>query len=242
MIKKILIIMILPAAVFFESAFSQNLLKVKKSQTAHIYVINKGSISASVKIKRIENVISNGSVNFFCWDVCYPPGTATTTGFITIAPGDTSKNFYGDYDLGTSVDSSDITYCFYNKDNSVQSTCANVIYGTQWGGKTDSLYAIISIDFTTGISEISSFNNKINRATPNPADDYTVFSYNLIPGEKSAFIIIRNMLGAVVHKTKISSDQKTVTITTSDLLPGIYFYSLEIENELQSVKRLIVSR
>lgn len=209
----------------------------------HIHVYNDGTNSIDVKVERIENTIADGSVNYFCWDVCYSPGVSISQNPITIASEDTATNFYAVYELNGTTDTSDITYAFFRSGKSTSDTIfVNVIFGP--GSPADTVYPVISIGALNTLSENLTFSNKntISNASPNPANTFIRLNYSLKADAKQASIIIRNMLGSVVKEIKLQEKQGKVIYPTSYLKSGIYFYSLIVDGEICSSRKLVIGR
>jgi len=75
---------------------------------------------------------------------------------------------------------------------------------------------------------------------PNPANQQTGISFQLPSPSSEARIMLRNLLGSVVKEIKVNGSANKVSINTSDLNNGLYFYSILFENKILSTKKLIV--
>jgi len=78
-------------------------------------------------------------------------------------------------------------------------------------------------------------------ARPNPANAYTWIHYYLANTNQNAQLIIRNLVGTVVHSEILDSTADRVKINTSNFANGIYIYSLIIDQRPVSSKRLIIA-
>lgn len=96
--------------------------------TARIDVTYTGPDSLSVRVRRVENNLVEGTTNYFCWGLCYTPMVDTSSRIITIQSGETSSEFYGDYQPKGNAGSSSITYYFYNPENPNQEVGVEVHY------------------------------------------------------------------------------------------------------------------
>jgi hypothetical protein len=78
-------------------------------------------------------------------------------------------------------------------------------------------------------------------AYPNPANNNATISYNLPSNYNSGKIIIRNMIGKEVKTIAINGGSNSkMTISTSDMPNGVYFYSIIGDGKPLSTKKLIV--
>ncbi|MFH1319033.1 MAG: T9SS type A sorting domain-containing protein [Bacteroidota bacterium] len=206
----------------------------------HIYVYNDGTNSIDVKVERIENTIAAGSVNYFCWDICYTPGVSISPDPVTIAPGDTCTKFYAVYELHGTTDTSDITYAFFRSGKSTADTVyVNVIFSPN-SIPSDTFYISIGILSTIGEGSAFSDKNKVSNSHPNPANAFFSLNYSLKADTKHASIIIRDMLGSVVKETRLQGKQGKVIYQTSGLKTGIYFYSLVVDGKICSTRKIVV--
>ena len=100
---------------------------------------------------------------------------------------------------------------------------------------TDSWHANkveIGSDMTKGIE----FSNPF----PNPANQQTDINIQWPSPNSEARIMLRNLLGTVVKDFKVQGTKSQISIVTSDLNSGLYFYSVMFENKILFTKKLIV--
>lgn len=76
-------------------------------------------------------------------------------------------------------------------------------------------------------------------AIPNPSSGETKFEF-FIPSEySSAEIVIYDLNGSIVKTVKVSSGDKTITVSLTDLSAGMYFYALELPTKARTIKKII---
>lgn len=83
-------------------------------------------------------------------------------------------------------------------------------------------------------------NYSLSNAYPNPANAETKLDYNFKVITSNAKIIIRSLLGYVVSEHNIEDNAGTISIPTSDLPGGIYFYSLSVGGDIIITRKLVV--
>ena len=111
-----------------------------------------------------------------------------------------------------------VKYCFYDINNPTDETCVTITYETN----------------TTEIDDYKPL-TKLGDFYPNPANDIVYFSFN---GNLATLKLI-DILGNNVKE--ILLDQKTVKkLDISDMNKGIYFGNLIVNDQVVSIKKLIV--
>lgn len=191
---------------------------------SYIFVKNNSANTIHVKVKKVELSLIHGTLNYFCWGLCYQNNVYVSRDSIDIRSGTTNKtDFSGHYSPLDSVGVSIIRYVFFDQNILADTVCVNVKYDTR----------LLGIDNT-----LPKNSNNIS-VYPNPADNFTSFVYKLEQGT-SASVAIRNILGSIVKEINLNDPEGKITVNTSDLGDGIYFYSL-IENGFsKSTRKLIV--
>ncbi len=79
----------------------------------------------------------------------------------------------------------------------------------------------------------------VSEVYPNPTREFVSVDYD-ITGLNNAKVVIFNLLGSKVKEIELSDPVGTLKVNTSDLLEGIYFYSLLINNESLITQKLII--
>jgi hypothetical protein len=112
------------------------------------------------------------------------------------------------------------------------------VYNTNAGTKDT---AKITIQYTcaTGIHEETAASAFISDAYPNPVSTDFSVSYHMNSFAKSA-ITITDVLGKKVKEVKLSEKEGVVTINTTQLREGIYFYSLIVNNQVTATKKIVI--
>ncbi len=82
-------------------------------------------------------------------------------------------------------------------------------------------------------------NISVRKIYPNPASAAAYLDYNLLQNIK-AKITIRNILGKVVREYELPRGERKIRIPTTDFESGIYLYTLSINGQAKSSRKLIV--
>ena len=169
-----------------------------------------------------KNVISvpSGMDNTFCWGgLCYGVNTLVSTQFLTLNPGQgNSVSFTGYFDAYCEQGIGVVEYCFYPVSDTLDRSCITVTYHGSATSVNDNPYYANVGDFY-----------------PNPANDIVYFNFN---GNLATLKLI-DILGNNVKDLSLSQ-QGVQKLDLSDMNKGIYFGNLIVNNEVVSIKKLIV--
>lgn len=101
---------------------------------------------------------------------------------------------------------------------------------------TISFYASITYSGPTGIQNYTTTTTLF--ASPNPAKDNVTINYNI--SNSPAKLVVRNMVGATVLSQDINPADNKARISLANFKAGVYFYSIEQNNQILMTKKLIV--
>lgn len=77
---------------------------------------------------------------------------------------------------------------------------------------------------------------------PNPYTQRTTIKFRIPQNCNNAYIYIYDMRGVMLKQIEISAELGYVTIESSELAPGMYIYSLIVNNKEVDTKRMILSK
>lgn len=243
--KKI-ILSLLSSVVIFTMAFSQSFELYHDNQVfpsggsftvadvpsaslmlGHMSIKNVSSTAKLVMAKKEEIQVVPGSMNTFCWVVCWANTIFVSPMGITLEPGVTNNEFSGDYMPLNNAGVTIMRYTFFDDAN-----------------PSDSAHFYIHFNAgTVGVNDLAgNGKNTFSAAYPNPARSQVSIDYALNPESRNAKISIHNLLGSVVKEARLNDLSGKLTLDVSDLNEGFYFYSIIINNEVLETKRLVISR
>ncbi|MCB9186187.1 MAG: T9SS type A sorting domain-containing protein [Flavobacteriales bacterium] len=186
-----------------------------------------GSAPINVKVMRMTIDTVPGTDNYFCWDQCYEPPVSVSPTAITIQPGQRVEQFYADYKPNGQEGVSTLAYCFYDQSNEADSVCATVRF----------------LITQVGIEDVFMGNESgISSSYPNPASSVAKINYALKAGWQQAKIVVYSMLGSKVREIKLGQDQGTLKLNVSSLPSGMYFYTLVVDDQEISTKKMLVTK
>ncbi|MBW6490171.1 MAG: T9SS type A sorting domain-containing protein [Lentimicrobium sp.] len=189
-------------------------------------VYNVSDAAKSVKVRKTDIQMVEGSASMICWEACYPAHVIETPDPLRIDAGSYVTNFTGDLSYGTTQGSSVVKFTFFDETN-----------------QSDTSFVIINyIIGTLGVNNNSILRAEISNAYPNPTIDLTSVDYKIPQNVNGAYIRVNNLLGTTVSEIKLKSVQGKVAIDVSNLKDGVYFYSLIINNSATQTRKFVVKR
>ncbi len=196
----------------------------------HGMLTNNSSDTDTIKIiRRLVNLLPNVE-HLFCWGTCYQPNLDSIfapAGYVILEPGQTSLDyeFSGHYNAKGVVGISTVEYTFFNKNDENEKLVVVAEYDTSPDGIDDYILR------NTNISEIY----------PNPATNFVSIDYTLPLEVNEASVKVVNLLGSIVKEQQINVRNNNLKMDISDIVGGIYFYSVIVNGEVLETKKLIVN-
>ena len=191
----------------------------------HLDVKNISGNSITVKCIKTNLTLPTGAESYFCFaGNCYPATTDTSSSAILQAGMafsyansdlDAHSGYYNAFGVSGIAK---VKYCFYDVNNPSDSTCATITYETNTTAIDDHLSIVKLGDFY-----------------PNPASEVVNFTFN----GNLAILKLIDILGNNVKEILLNKSgiQK---LDLSDMNKGIYFGNFIVNNEVVSIKKLIV--
>jgi hypothetical protein len=158
--------------------------------------------------------------------LCFLPTTYISPNNISIDPGATNEEFYGDYNPNSIIGSSKVTYVFFDMNNTNDSVAVTVEYKASPASVGESIQKSVSM----------------SAVYPNPAVSTANIDYSLPSGVNRAEIVLTNMLGCRVGQVSLPETSGKARIPVSDLLNGVYFYSLVVDGQVAQTGKFIVKK
>jgi len=82
----------------------------------------------------------------------------------------------------------------------------------------------------------------IHDVYPNPVSSIAFMDYDLYRENIAAKVVLHNILGVPVGEQELPHTESRAKISTEELPPGIYFYTVYLDNEGILTKKLVVRR
>jgi len=82
---------------------------------------------------------------------------------------------------------------------------------------------------------------KVRNLYPNPVHDMAVVEFQIKESNISAYLVIRNLIGAEIGKYDLQQHDNRLELHLEHLKPGVYFYSIMVEDKNEGTRKFIVS-
>ena len=189
-------------------------------------VRNSTDSTLKVKVRRTNLIVVEGSENYFQWVLPYEDSTNVSIEYLEMAPGASTEVdlFSGHYKPNGNAGTTSVEYTFFDIDYEI-------------------IYQKFVVNYTSlpdAIDESILKGVHFSAIYPNPAINFVNLNYTLAPGVKSASIRISNILGTVVSETNLNLNSNSTRVDVSQLDGGIYFYSVILNGERLSTKKLVI--
>jgi hypothetical protein len=191
-------------------------------------VQNIGDAFMEVRAKRVIVQNVQGSVNYFCWGVCFDETTSVSPLSVSqdMNPGDINNTFYAHYRPQNNPGEAIIQYCFFDAANSADETCQEVHY---------------CVDCEQSVGEGNALNVELSEVSPNPVRSIGSISYSFQTAPENAKLVIYNMVGAIVKESVITAKNGIFLINSADFESGIYLYSIQMDGKASVMKKLVIA-
>lgn len=200
----------------------------------HLETTLNGGDDRIVNVKRYERGVQAGTMNYFCWGVCYdaqeagarPVWASLPVHALEMTPGEPLTNF-GGYHMPMGLEGTNTyRYVWFDVANPNDSVWADIVFQSN----------------AVGISEAAGAVRSMN-VFPNPSLGQNVeFQIELANGVNGAVLAVYDMLGARVSNTRLSAMSSRTVLPVADMAPGVYFASVERNGSALVTKRFVVTR
>jgi len=194
----------------------------------HLVVKNTSASPITIKCQKTNLTLPTGAESYYCFaGNCYGASDTSPSMSAILSAGQqiSFNNFPADvdahsgyYDAYGISGFAEVQYCFYDVNDSSDETCVTITYET----------IATAIDDYQALTKLGDF-------YPNPANEIVYFTFN---GDAATLKLI-DILGNNVKEISLSQVgiQK---LDLSDMNKGIYFGNLIVNDEVISIKKLIV--
>ena len=197
--------------------------------TGELAIRNISDATIQIGIKRESSNIGTGQKTWFCLnDNCLESDVDIAPLTIEIAPGETYRGFKSVLSAGLGEGYSTVTYLIFDKNNPDNEYKLEVNYAVR--------------DVAVEKALFSSRQLILNDVYPNPVSEFAIVDYSILDPETEAKIMIHSVLGSVIGEYKLEPLETNLKVNASTFNPGVYFYTLYLENDAVMTRKLIVRK
>lgn len=201
--------------------------KIGTSQRKSLIIQNESNQSKEYSLKFLRgNIGSSQNVKICIADKCFDPKKELNKVKITLKPYEIFTDLYLEFDLGISEVKGSFDLHFANLNN------ARDIF------QVEAIYEVYNpTEDETNHKDIS-----LGSVYPNPSNRIAQIDYSYKNPNAKAKISINSFIGNPIVEYELDPTQKTLMINVADLNPGVYFYTLFVDNKNIVTKKLVVKK
>lgn len=207
-----------------ETSYQTQLSKVIKIP---LRIKNNSDKAQFYIIRKVNNDLGGTQKGYFCLeDNCLEPGMDEFSK--KIEPGQTINGLYYTLETGLVIGQNNLKFEIFER-----------------GHMSEVLEHSVSVSIEEKKERSMVFQSKditIHDVYPNPVSDYAFIEYQLTNEAIKANVIIHNILGMPMGDYELPSFETRVKLFTEDLAPGVYFYTLYLDNDGVLTRKLIVRK
>jgi hypothetical protein len=174
------------------------------------------------------NIGSSQRVRICIGDQCYDPKKDIAKIKLTLEPGELLTDLYLDFDMGIAETKGSFDLSFVNENNLRDLFVVEARYEVD-----DPAIKVDEFDYKDIV---------LSDVYPNPSVRTAQFDYNLKNQSVKARIAINSFIGNPIADYELDPERNALLINVSDFNPGIYFYTLFLDNKNIVTKKLVVKK
>lgn len=202
--------------------------KINTSQRKSLILQNDSDEEKEYFLRYLRGNIGSSQSMKICLDkTCFNPVKEASKIKIKLKPGEIYTDLYVEFDLGIIETRGTFDLHFYNTDNSRDMFLVEGVYNVASG--EDDTY----------------FNHKdieIGGVYPNPATRVAQLDYKIKNPAVKARVVVNTFIGNPIYDFRLDPLHSTLEINVTDLNPGVYVYTIFIDDKNIVTKKLVVKR
>lgn len=174
------------------------------------------------------NIGSSQNIKICIGEQCYDPKRELAKIKLTLEPGEIVTDLYLDFQMGIAETRGSFDLFFSNETNIRETFVVEAIY-----------------EVANPENKVDEFDYKeiiLSDVYPNPSNRIAQFDYELKNTRIKARISINSFIGNPVADYELDPSRKSLVINVSDFNPGVYFYTLFLDNKNIVTKKLVVKK
>lgn len=201
--------------------------RIGTSQRKSLIVQNESSQVKEFGLKFLRgNIGSSQNIKLCISDKCFDPRRDMAKVKLTLQPGEILTDLYIEFDMGISETKGNFDLQFVNVANPRDLFVIESIYEV----------------FNPTIDHTNHQDITIGSAYPNPSSRSAQIDYEYKNPKAAAKITINSFIGNPVAEYTLDPVQKSIVINVTDFNPGVYFYTLFVDNKNIVTKKLVVKK
>lgn len=197
------------------------------SQRKTIILQNESNQSRTYFLKNVRGSVGSSQKVKICLnDQCFDSKKDLSKISLKLKPGEIFTDLYLEFEMGIAETRGSFDLFFVNVENIRETFVVEARYEVAAGSVTDFTHKDI----------------KLSEIYPNPSNRIAQLDYELVNPKAKAKITINSFIGNPVAEYELDPERNSLTINVTDFQPGVYFYTLFVDNKNVVTKKLQVKK
>lgn len=199
------------------------------AQRKSIILLNEGEKQKTFFLKNINGSIGSSQEMKICLgDTCFDAKRDLAKVKVTLQPGEVVTDLYLEFSLGIAETRGNFELVFVD-----ESDIRNA-----W--RVNANYRVENPDADSNGSDYEDIS--IRDIYPNPSNSIAQLDYSIKNPKISSKITINSFIGNPVAEYQLDPSRESLLINVSEFHPGVYFYTLFVDNQNIVTKKLVVNK
>lgn len=200
---------------------------IGSSQRKTIILQNESNLAKTYFLKNVRGSVGSSQKVKICLnDQCFDSKKDLTKISLKLAPGEIFTDFYLELEMGIAETRGSFDLFFVNAENIRENFVVEARYEVASGSSVDYIHKDI----------------KLSEIYPNPSNRVAQLDYELVNPKAKAKITINSFIGNPIAEYELDPERKSLVISVTDFQPGVYFYTLFVDNKNVVTKKLQVKK
>lgn len=201
--------------------------KIGASQRKSLILQNESNQRKEYNLRFLRgNIGTSQKLKICIGETCFDPTKELSKVKLMLKPGEIVTDLYLELEFGIIETKGNFELHFINPENTRDLFVIDAIYSVSNPNIND--------------NEVDHKDISIGSVYPNPSNRIAQIDYNFKNPRAAAKISVNSFIGNPVAEFRLDPRQKTLVMNVEDLRPGVYFYTLFIDNKNIVTKKLVV--
>ncbi len=201
--------------------------EIGSSQRKTVILQNESNQNKTYILKNLRGSVGSSQKVKVCFnDQCFDPKKDLSKISIKLKPGEIFTDLYLDFEMGIAETRGSFDLFFVNAENIRENFVVEARYEVVSGSAADFTHKDI----------------KLSEIYPNPSNRIAQLDYDLVNPKVKAKITINSFIGNPIAEFELDPERNSLVINVSDFQPGVYFYTLFVDNKNVVTKKLQVKK
>ena len=201
--------------------------KIGSSQRKTVILHNESAQPKTYLLRNIKGSIGSSQKMRICLgDQCFDPKKDLAKVMLKLAPGEIYTDLYLEFELGIAETLGSFELVFVNSEALRDFFVVEAKYSVSSEPKTDFSHKDV----------------KLGDIYPNPSNRVAQLDYTVVNPKAKAKITVTSFIGNPIAEYDLDPTRNSLVIHVADFQPGVYFYTLFVENKNVVTKKLQVKK